>query len=661
MIPELGHFSLIIGLAFAICLSTIPLIGVAKNNQQLVNSAKSLSFGLFFFTGISFCSLAYSFATDDFSVKYVAGHSNSLLPYYFKISAVWGGHEGSMLLWVFALTGWTFAVASFSQQVEKEFVARVLAVMGMIAVGFILFTLLTSNPFERLLPSFPAEGRDLNPLLQDIGLIIHPPMLYMGYVGFSVAFAFAIAALMCGKMDAAWARWSRPWTVAAWSFLSVGIALGSWWAYYELGWGGWWFWDPVENVSFMPWLAGTALIHSLAVTEKRNTFKNWTLLLAIFTFSLNLLGAFLVRSGVLTSVHSFAVDPDRGAFLLILLALAIGGSLTIYALRATRVTSPSRFTFYSRENSILVAMSILLVATVTILLGTLYPLIIDAMGLGKISVGAPYFNAVFIPMMITLFIIMGIGPLIRWKKARKGELSKHLNGTSIFSVIFGAAWPFIFAGEFDFMAFIGMTLGCWIVLAVLKDVLNNAKQDDGSWNFKAVPLNHYGMAVAHAGIAVSVIGVTMVSIYEHEVNVKMSPGETVNLSGYTIEFQGIKEVVGPNYDALQGQIGVSLDGDFVTLLKPEQRTYKVQTMGMTEAGIHTTLFRDIYVALGDPLGKGAWSVRLYYKPFIIWIWLGGFFMAIGGFLAIVSKRYRKKVLAAEKRKTNVTTPVLQEV
>lgn len=660
MIPELGHFALIIGLAFALCLSIVPLIGVAQNNHQLINSAKPLSFGLFFFVGISIVLLAYSFTVDDFSVKYIAGHSNSLLPYYFKISAVWGGHEGSMLFWVFALTSWTLAVGLFSKQLEKEFVARVLAIMGMIAVGFILFTLLTSNPFERLLPNFPMEGRDLNPLLQDIGLIIHPPMLYMGYVGFSVAFAFAIAALMAGKMDAAWARWSRPWTVAAWSFLSVGIALGSWWAYYELGWGGWWFWDPVENVSFMPWLAGTALIHALAVTEQRNTFKHWTLLLAIFTFSLNLLGAFLVRSGVITSVHSFAVDPGRGLYLLVLLAIAVGGSLTLYALRSAKVSSPSRFTFYSRENAILIAMSILITASVTILLGTLYPLIIDAMGMGKISVGAPYFNAVFVPMMIALFMFMGIGPLIRWKKARKGELSKHLNKISVFSVLFGAAWPFFFAGEFNITAFIGMSLGCWIVLAVLKDVLNNAKQADGSWKFSAVPLNHIGMAVAHAGIAVTVIGITMVSTYEQEINVKMAPGESVNLSGYTIEYTGTKNVLGPNYSAIQGQLNVYLDNEFVTLLKPEQRTYKVQSMGMTEAGIHTTLWRDIYVALGDPLGENSWSMRLYYKPFIVWIWMGGFFMAIGGFLAILSKRYRKRTLIADQQLKQAETNVLKE-
>ncbi len=641
MLPELGHFSLILAFAFAVCLSFIPLVGVSTNNGKLIQSAKPLSFGLFIFTAISICILAYSFATDDFSVKYIAGHSNSLLPIYFKISAVWGGHEGSMLFWVFALSCWTFAVAVFSKELEPEFIARVLAIMGMISIGFIAFTLLTSNPFERLLPNFPLEGRDLNPLLQDIGLIIHPPMLYMGYVGFAVAFAFAIAALMCGKMDAAWARWSRPWTVAAWSFLTLGIALGSWWAYYELGWGGWWFWDPVENVSFMPWLAGTALIHSLAVTEKRNAFKHWTLLLAIFTFSLNLLGAFLVRSGVLTSVHSFAVDPARGAFLLVLLAIAIGGSLTIYAVRGSNVKSASRFSLLSRETTILAAMTILLLAAVTILLGTLYPLIIDAMGMGKISVGAPYFNAVFVPMMIVLFCLMGIGPLIRWKKAKKGDLPKQVNVINIFSVVFGVISPFWIRGEFNLMTAIGMGLACWVTLAVLKDLFNQGNRED-KWTFSAIPLNHFGMAIAHMGIAVTIVGVTIVSIYEVELNVKMAPGEQVDIAGYTIEYNGTKNVKGPNYSAIQGQFNVLDEGEFVSILQPEQRTYTVQTMGMTEAGIDSGLFRDIYVALGDPLGNKAWSVRIYYKPFIVWIWLGAIFMAIGGVLAILSKRYRKQ-------------------
>ncbi|OUS27917.1 c-type cytochrome biogenesis protein CcmF [Thalassotalea sp. 42_200_T64] len=655
MIPEIGHISLIIAFAFACCLSVVPLVGAWQNNSRVMNFAKPLSFGMFLFVTCSIVILAYSFATDDFSVKYIAGHSNSLLPIYFKISAVWGGHEGSMLFWVFSLTAWTFAVAVYSKAMEQVFIARVLAVMGMIAVGFIAFTLFTSNPFERLLPNFPMEGRDLNPLLQDIGLIIHPPMLYMGYVGFAVAFAFAIAALMSGKMDAAWARWSRPWTVAAWAFLTLGIAIGSWWAYYELGWGGWWFWDPVENVSFMPWLVGTALIHSLAVSEKRDTFKNWTLLLAIFTFSLNLLGAFLVRSGVLTSVHSFAVDPARGGFLLVLLAITVGVTLTLYALRAPKVSSKNRFTLLSRETTILVASSILLVTVITILLGTLYPLIIDAMGLGKISVGAPYFNAVFVPMMTVLFLLMGVGPLIRWKKARKGELAKQLKPLAISSIGFGLLWPFLVDGQLNLLVSLGMGVACWVILTAGKDIVNNGKNKDGDWQLGRIPLNHWGMVVAHIGVAISIIGVTMVSNYELEKNVRMAVNEQVQLSGYSLEFTGTKNVQGANYSAVQGQINVYQNGKFVTLLQPERRTYLVQTMGMTEAGIDSGLFRDIYAALGDPLPGNAWSVRLYYKPFIAWIWFGALFMALGGVLAIMSKRYRAK--AASK----VAKPVRQFV
>ena len=442
----------------------MPLIGVYANQPKLAGYAKPLTFGMFIFTAISLFILGYSFVVDDFSVRYIAGHSNSHLPYYFKISAVWGGHEGSLLLWVFSLTAWTMAVATYSKNIEQAFIARVLAVMGMIAVGFMAFTLLTSNPFERLWPNVPMEGRDLNPLLQDIGLILHPPMLYLGYVGFSVAFAFAVAALMSGKMDAAWARWSRPWTVGAWIFLTLGIALGSWWAYYELGWGGWWFWDPVENASFMPWLVGTALIHSLAVTEKRGTFRNWTVLLAIFAFSLSLLGTFIVRSGVITSVHSFAADPTRGAFILLLLAIAVGSSLTLYAFRASNVQSFSRFSFYSRETALLAANVILVTSAVTVMLGTLYPLFVDAMGLGKISVGPPYFNAVFVPMMCLLFVVMGIGPLIRWKKAKQGELRKQLNPITVVSLAVGLAFPFAYAGSFDWIVSLGIGLAMWVAL-----------------------------------------------------------------------------------------------------------------------------------------------------------------------------------------------------
>jgi cytochrome c-type biogenesis protein CcmF len=641
MIPELGHFALIIALAFAIALSVVPTFGILTKNNALTAYAKPFTVGLFGFTAVSIGILAYSFVLDDFSVRYIASHSNSHLPYYFKISAVWGGHEGSLLLWIFALTSWTMAVAVFSRHVEQDFIARVLVVMGLVAVGFIAFTLLTSNPFERLLPNIPPEGRDLNPLLQDIGLIVHPPMLYMGYVGFSVAFAFAIAALTSGKMDTAWARWSRPWATAAWVFLSIGITLGSWWAYYELGWGGWWFWDPVENASFMPWLIGTALIHSLAVTEKRGTFRNWTVLLAIFAFSLSLLGTFLVRSGVVTSVHSFAADPSRGIFILILLAITIGSSLTLFAFRASNVASFSRFALYSRETALLIANIILVTAASTVLLGTLYPLLIDALGLGKISVGPPYFNAVFVPIMSILFVFMGIGPLIRWKKAKQGELRKQLKPVSIASVLLGILFPLLYGGAFNLNVTLGMTLALWVCLVVAKDVLNQLKQHHHKFILSRLSLSHWGMALAHTGIAVSIVGVTLVSNYENEINVKMSLNERVEFSGYQLQFNGIKLVQGPNYSAEQGQIEVYKNQQFITLLQPERRSYLVQTMGMTEAGIDPGLFRDIYVALGDPLDNGAWAIRAHYKPFVRWIWLGGLLMALGGVFTVLDKRYRQ--------------------
>ena len=652
MIPELGHFALIVAMAFALCLSIIPMIGVFNQHHKLITYAKPLTFGMFIFTTISIVILAYSFVVDDFSVLYIASNSNSHLPYYFKISAVWGGHEGSLLLWVFSLTAWTMAVARYSNEIDEAFIARVLSVMGMVALGFMAFTLLTSNPFDRILVNIPTEGRDLNPLLQDIGLIIHPPMLYLGYVGFSVAFAFAVAALMCGKLDAAWARWARPWVIAAWICLTLGIALGSWWAYYELGWGGWWFWDPVENASFMPWLVGTALIHSLAVTEKRGTFKNWTVLLSILTFSLSLLGTFIVRSGVLTSVHSFAADPTRGSFILMLLAIAVGGSLILYAFRANTVATFSRFAFYSRETALLIANIILVIAAITVLLGTLYPLLIDAMGLGKISVGPPYFNAVFVPIMSLLFVIMGIGPMIRWKKAKKGELRKKLPLISLTSIGIGAAFPFIYQGEFSLMVMMGITLATWVSLVVAKDLLTqitadkNSKTEKGQWLLSnlasRLTLSHLGMAIAHTGIAVTIVGVTLVSAYETENNVKMFKNDRINVSGYELEFQGTKHVKGPNYSAEQGLLTVYKNGEVISVLKPERRSYLVQTMGMTEAAIDGGLFRDIYVALGDPLEDGAWAIRIHFKPFVRWIWLGAIFMAIGGMFAIFDKRYRRR-------------------
>ncbi|GAB1045638.1 MULTISPECIES: heme lyase CcmF/NrfE family subunit [Shewanella] len=646
MIPELGHFSLIIGMAFAVLLMTVPLIGVARKDQYLVRYAWPLSYGMFLFIFLSVIALGYSFATDDFSVAYVAHHSNSQLPIFFKIAAVWGGHEGSLLFWVFSLSVWAAAVAFFSKGLEEVFTARVLAVLAMITIGFTLFMLLTSSPFERLFP-IPAEGRDLNPMLQDVGLIFHPPMLYLGYVGFSVSFAFAIAALMSGRLDSAWARWSRPWTLAAWIFLTGGIALGSWWAYYELGWGGWWFWDPVENASFMPWLVGTALVHSLIVTEKRGAFRNWTVLLSIFAFSLSLLGTFIVRSGVLTSVHSFAADPSRGMFILLLLGLAIGGSLTLFAFRASEMSSPARFELKSKETMLLVCNVLLTVAAGTVLLGTLYPLLIDALGMGKISVGPPYFNAVFVPIVLVLFGFMGIGPIIRWKKSKQGELKRQLLLPAIISAVLGVIAPFIAGGEFNIWVALGIGAAVWIVLATLRAGYNVIKAKDGSVSLARMGRSELGMIIAHLGIAVSVVGATMVSNYSIEKSVRMGPGISHELAGYTFKYLETRNVVGPNYTAQQGQVEILKDGEKIALLQPDRRQYNVRTMDMTEAGIDWGLFRDLYVTMGDPVSRTEFAVRLNYKPFVRWLWFGGIFMMVGGFFAASDKRYRAKARAEE--------------
>ena len=640
MIPELGHFSLIIGLAFAFLLASVPLIGIARKDQYLVRYARPLSYGMFVFILLSVITLGYSFATDDFSVAYVAGHSNSQLPIFFKIAAVWGGHEGSLLFWVFSLSAWAAAVAFFSKGLEEVFTARVLAILAMITIGFTLFMLLTSNPFERLFP-VPMEGRDLNPMLQDVGLIFHPPMLYLGYVGFSVSFAFAIAALMSGRLDSAWARWSRPWTLAAWIFLTGGISLGSWWAYYELGWGGWWFWDPVENASFMPWLVGTALLHSVIVTEKRGAFRNWTVLLSIFAFSLSLLGTFIVRSGVLTSVHSFASDPSRGMFILLLLGLAIGGSLALFAFRASDMKSPARFELKSKETMLLICNVLLTVAAGTVLLGTLYPLLIDALNMGKISVGPPYFNAVFVPIVLVLFMFMGIGPIIRWKRSKAGAIKKQVMIPAIVSLIAGVVAPFIAGGEFNIWVACGVGAAIWVTLMTLRAGFNIVKYQ-GKFDFSRMGRSQLGMILAHLGIAVSIIGATMVSNYSIEKSVRMGPGVTQELAGYSFTYLATKNVAGPNYTAKQGQIEVSKDGEFISLLKPDRRQYNVRTMDMTEAGIDWGLFRDLYVTMGDPISATEYAVRLNYKPFVRWIWFGSIFMMIGGIFAASDKRYRIK-------------------
>ena len=648
MIPELGHFALILAVPVALILGTLPLLGAHRNHLPWVDLARPATAALAMLVTFSFACLTQSFVTSDFSVLYVAQHSNSLLPLQYRVAAVWGGHEGSLLLWMLMLTWWAFAVAMLSRQLPDAMVARVLGTLGLVAFGFLLFILITSSPFERLLPA-AAEGKDLNPLLQDFGLVIHPPLLYMGYVGFSVAFAFAIAALLSGQLDAAWARWSRPWTMAAWVFLTLGIAMGSWWAYYELGWGGWWFWDPVENASFMPWLVGTALIHSLAVTEKRGSFKNWTVLLAISAFSLSLLGTFLVRSGVLTSVHAFATDPRRGIFILFFLVAVIGSSLALFAWRAPKVGLGGRFGLVSRESLLLTNNVLLGVTTATVLLGTLYPLLIDALGVGKISVGPPYFNAVFVPVMTPLLFLMGVGPFARWKSASLAEIARSLRWAFACAVIVAIALPFAY-GSWAPLTALGLLLAAWITLASLLNFVERVRKTRAGQGFFSAALRQpgsfIGMNLAHVGIAVFVVGVTMVSSFQDEKDVKMGPGESVDVAGCHFTFNGVKAVEGPNYLAAQGDFDLAVDGKFQRKMYPEKRSYHSSAMPMTEAAIDTDFLRDVYVSLGEPIDRakpeGEWAVRVYYKPFVDWIWGGCVLMALGGLCAMLDRRYRVK-------------------
>ena len=659
MMPELGQLALILSLCLAILLGTLPLIGTLTGQRTWQALARPLAAGQFVFMMLAFLVLAHAFATDDFSVSYVASNSNSQLPLVYKISAVWGGHEGSLLLWGLILCGWTLAVAIFSRGLPLIMLARVLSVMGLVSIGFQLFMLLTSNPFSRILPYTPADGSDLNPLLQDFGLIVHPPMLYMGYVGFSVAFAFAIAALMGGRLDAAWARWSRPWTVIAWVFLTLGIALGSWWAYYELGWGGWWFWDPVENASFMPWLVGTALIHSLAVAEKRGLFKSWTVLLAISAFSLSLLGTFLVRSGVLTSVHAFATDPARGAFILAFLIIVVGSSLLLFALRAPVVKSKIGFKGLSLETFLLINNIILTSACAMVLLGTLYPLAIDALGMGKISVGPPFFNASFVPMTLLLALTLGIGVVARWKNNTVGYLMQQLRWAALASVVLGLVWMFVDKNDFHVRIFMTMALVFWIVLASGKAILNRC-QNKGSLfdGLKAIPRSVWGMHIAHLGLAVSMVGVLMVSLDSQEQDLRMVPGDTTLLRGLEFRFEGVKKVRGPNYISDYGTLRVFDDGREVAVMHPEKRHYNVSGQVMTDAAIDPGLFRDLYAALGEDLGNGAWAVRVQFKAFVRWIWLGAIFMSIGGALAVLDKRYRLPVRRRKTAKAEAATQTM---
>lgn len=642
MIAEIGHFALILSLALAVLLSVLPLVGASKNNHVLMNAARPLSIGMFLMLALSFGILLWAFYTNDFTLQYVASNSNSQLPWYYRLTAVWGAHEGSLLLWVLIQAAWTLAVATLSRGMPQESVARVLAVMGLISVGFLLFIIVTSNPFTRTLPYFPVDGRDLNPLLQDPGLIIHPPMLYMGYVGFSVAFSFAIASLMTGRLDTAWARWSRPWTTAAWLFLTLGIALGSWWAYYELGWGGWWFWDPVENASFMPWLAGTALMHSLAVTEKRGTFKAWTVLLAISAFSLSLLGTFLVRSGILVSVHAFASDPARGMFILAFLVFVIGGSLLLFALKGSSVRVRGNFELVSRENALLANNVLLIAALVVVLIGTLLPLVHKQLGLGSVSIGAPFFNTLFAWLMVPFAFLLGIGPLIRWKRDNLSKLIKPMLISGAISLLLGALIVQLTTEHFSAMAYMGWVMALWIVCLHGVELYERATHRHTFFEgIGKLQRSHWSMMLGHMGLAVTIIGIAMVQNYSIERDVRLAPGEHFKMQQYEFYFKGLRDKDGPNYDGYIADFEITHHGKYLNTLHAEKRFYRTARSMMTEAAIDRGLTRDLYIAMGERLDdNNAWAVRIYYKPFVRWIWAGALLMAIGGALAISDKRYR---------------------
>jgi cytochrome c-type biogenesis protein CcmF len=643
MIPEIGHFALILALAMAMCQGIMPLAGAHRDDAAMMGMARPAAFAQLVFVLIAFAALAWSFLQSDFSVLYVANHSQLALPAIYKISAVWGAHEGSLLLWILILATWTVLVGRYSHELPDAFAARVIGLLGLLSVGFLLFTLLTSNPFERLIPA-PPDGADLNPLLQDPGLAIHPPILYIGYVGFSVAFAFAVAAMISGNLDQAWARWTRPWTVYAWLFLTVGVALGSWWAYYELGWGGWWFWDPVENASFMPWLAGTALIHSLAVTERRGLFKSWTLLLAISAFSLSLLGTFLVRSGILVSVHAFATDPARGMFILIFLGITIGGALALYAWRAPALDSAAGFKPLSRETFLLLNNVLLVIAATLILFGTLAPLIVEVFDAGKISVGPPWFEIAFAIPMVPLLFLIGLGMQTAWRTQSLQSLLRQVRIPGIIAIVGGLAIPTLLYGRFGALVTVGSIAALWIMAVSLLQPIRSLRRAPGT---PAISRSVLGMSVAHFGVGMFALGITVVSAYSVEADMRMATGESVEVAGYEFELRSLRNVQGPNYQALEGEVDIRRNGEFVSQLRPQKRTYLVQQSPMTEAGIDAGWNRDLFVALGDPLGNNSWSVRLQYKPMIRFIWLGALVMAIGGMIAASDRRYRLQVRTKE--------------
>ncbi len=643
MIPEIGSFLLCLALGLAVLLSIYPLWGAARQDSRLMGLARPLSYGLFACIAGAFLILVHAFIVNDFTVAYVAENSNSMLPVWYRIAATWGAHEGSLLLWLLMLSGWTLAVALLSRGMPQDAIARVLAVMGMINLGFLLFITLTSNPFIRTLPDFPVDGSDLNPMLQDIGLIFHPPLLYMGYVGFSVAFAFAIASLMTGRLDTAWARWSRPWTTAAWVFLTVGIVLGSAWAYYELGWGGWWFWDPVENASLMPWLAGTALIHSLAATEKRGTFKSWTVLLAITAFSLSLLGTFLVRSGVLVSVHSFASDPSRGIFILIFLVIVIGSSLLLYAIRGGQVRSRVQNEGWSRESFLLGNNVLLIAALLVVLLGTLLPLVHKELGLGSISIGAPFFNTMFTWIMAPFALMLGIGPLVRWRRDEPQKLYKRLIIAAVVTLIASIVLPLLLQDRIEAMTVVGLLMSVWVIVLTLMELHERATHRHSFFRgLTHLSRSHWGMVLGHLGVAVTVIGIAFSTQYSVERDVRMKAGDNIDIHNYHFIFRDVQRLVGPNYTGGVAIIDVTRNGKPEAVLHAEKRFYTAARTMMTEAAISGGFSRDLYAALGEEIGQGSWAVRIYYKPFVRWIWFGGVFMAVGGILCLLDPRYRSR-------------------
>ena len=644
MIAELGNYALALALALSVFLAVLPLIGAEKANVKLMALARPLTWAMFLALSLSFGALFYLFAVNDFSVQYVVNNSNSLLPLQYRLSAVWGSHEGSLLLWIWLLSLWAVGVATFTRKMPEEAVARVLSVMGLVSIGFLVFIIFSSNPFVRTFPDFPADGRELNPMLQDVGLIFHPPLLYMGYVGFSVAFAFAIASLMSGRLDTAWARWSRPWTMAAWVFLTLGIILGSWWAYYELGWGGWWFWDPVENASLMPWLAGTALIHSLSVTEKRSTFKAWTVLLAILAFSLCLLGTFLVRSGILVSVHAFASDPTRGLYILAYLVLVIGGSLLLYAFQGNKIKSLDNYQRYSRESLLLLNNIMLMAFLSVVFLGTILPLIHKQIGLGSISIGAPFFDQMFLILMVPFSLLLGIGPLVKWRRDQVSAIRTPVIISLIMMVALGFGLPYFVGDRLTVTVVLGVMMAAIIVILSLYEMHTRATHRHSFLTgvFK-LSRSHWGMTLAHLGVAMTVFGIAMSQNFSIEKDVRMREGDSVQILDYQFTFKGLKITDGANYQGGTADIAITKNGKPEATLHAEKRFYNVSKMGMTEAAIDWGFSRDLYAALGEQLEDGSWGLRLYYKPFIRWIWFGGLFMAIGGLLCMLDKRYRIRV------------------